>query len=283
MKKISRARDLAFKKAFSTTGHTDALIGLAKDILDLDIDTLDIEEPYSISTYVKLIDNKEYSQLQQTIKDVSAVVTIKDKLANLVSELQVKGALLFPERSLYYPADRYAKNYNVDGGKYQSLMPIYGIDILGFDMFKEDRDGVRQFEFWDRVHQKGFPVQFIVGYLEYKKDNFFTDNQRYWRDYFLDRDIPDDAPDYIKQAALVVEYANMNEEERRVLDLLEKFEADKQAREGFVYEEGKQDKAIEIAINSLKFGLPVETIIFLTGLSEDEILALKDNSTANVI
>jgi hypothetical protein len=68
-----------------------------------------------------------------------------------------------------------------------------------------------------------------------------------------------------------------------VLDLLEKFEADKQAREGFVFAEGKLEGKTEIVVNALKFGLPIQTIIFLTGLSEKEILALKDNSTDNAI
>jgi len=36
LKKVSRTNDLAFKKAFSSEGSTEAIIGLCKDILDID-------------------------------------------------------------------------------------------------------------------------------------------------------------------------------------------------------------------------------------------------------
>jgi predicted transposase/invertase (TIGR01784 family) len=80
----------------------------------------------------------------------------------------------------------------------------------------------------------------------------------------------------------------MSEEERQVLDLLEKFEADKQAREGFVFEEGKLEGKIEgklegkieTTINMLKLKLPLQTIMLSTGLSEKDIMALKDSRCA---
>jgi predicted transposase/invertase (TIGR01784 family) len=69
-----------------------------------------------------------------------------------------------------------------------------------------------------------------------------------------------------------------------VLDLLEKFEADKQAREGFVFEEGRQEGKIEgkieTTINMLKLKLPLQTIMLSTGLSEKDIMALKDSRCA---
>ena len=100
----------------------------------------------------------------------------------------------------------------------------------------KDKDGIRQFEFWDRRHNTGFPIEFIISYFEYKKTVFLTDNQLYWRDYFLDKDLPPEAPDYIRHAASIIEYANMDEEERTVLDLLERAEADRLAREDYVKE-----------------------------------------------
>jgi len=68
------------------------------------------------------------------------------------------------------------------------------------------------------------------------KSVFLTDNQLYWRDYFLDKDLPPEAPDYIRHAASIIEYANMDEEERTMLDLLERAEADRLAREDYVKE-----------------------------------------------
>ena len=203
MKKVSRVNDLAFKKAFSTDGITAPLIGLAKDMLDIDIAELSFRQPYSISDYTKLIGEKGIAALQQTIKDISANISIPDSSANLVSELQVRGVDNFTERSLYYPAITFTENYNRERRKYGALKPIYGINILGFYMFEDDDDGLRQFEFWDRKHKKGFPVEFIVAYFEYTKPDFDTTNQRHWRDYFTSGVVDASAPDYIRKASNV--------------------------------------------------------------------------------
>jgi len=239
MKTISRTNDLAYKKAFSTDGNTAPLIGLANDILDITIVKLNFKQPYSISDFAQAINRDGLIGLTETIKDISAsIVTEKD--ANLVNELQVRKTSDFASRSLYYPTVTFAENYNKDGNKYGDLKPMYGINILGFKMFKKDkfgktdRDGIRQFEFWDRRHETGFPLEFIIAYYEYTKSKFLTQNQLYWRDYFMDRPIPPEAPGYIKDAARVVEFSNLEKEEREMLSYLERAEADLLAREDYV-------------------------------------------------
>ena len=234
---------------------------------------------------------------QQTIKDVSADI-ITDKAANLVSELQVRRTKGFDGRSLYYPAVTFTENYNQDSKKYGSLRPVYGINILGFNMFerdkdgKKDKDGIRQFEFWDRHHNAGFPIEFIIAYFEYKKTVFLTENQLYWRDYFLDKDLPPEAPDYIRHAADIIEYANMDEEERTVLDLLERAEADRLAREDYVKEAAarratraaarKAEKALR-AERLLTFqllislGMTHEQIAAKYSISADEVMKILNN------
>ena len=163
IKTISRTNDLAYKKAFSTDGNTAPLIGLANDILDITIVKLNFKQPYSISDFAQAINRDGLIGLTETIKDISAsIVTERD--ANLVNELQIRKTSDFASRSLYYPAVTFAENYNRDGNKYGDLKPMYGINILGFKMFKKDkfgktdRDGIRQFEFWDRRHDAGFPI-----------------------------------------------------------------------------------------------------------------------------
>ena len=293
MKKVSRTNDLAFKKAFSTDGTNDPLIGLAKDLLDIEIKDLVFKQPYSISEYIKIINKKGLFAFQQTIRDVSADI-ITDKAANLVSELQVRRTKGFDGRSLYYPAVTFTENYNQDSKKYSALRPVYGINILGFNMFErdkdgnKDKDGIRQFEFWDRRHNTGFPIEFIIAYFEYKKTVFLTDNQLYWRDYFLDKDLPPEAPEYIRHAASIIEYANMDEEERSVLDLLERAEADRLAREDYVKESAaraearKAEKALRaerlITFQLLvSLGMTHEQIATAYSISADEVIKVLNN------
>ena len=156
----------------------------------------------------------------------------------------------------------------------------------------KDKDGIRQFEFWDRRHNAGFPIEFIIAYFEYKKTVFLTDNQLYWRDYFMDKDLPPEAPDYIRHAASIIEYANMDEEERTVLDLLERAEADRLAREEQVREEAaeeatekatKETQKMERSISfklMVSFGITPETIaenFSITVAEVMEYLEHKDN------
>ena len=255
MKKISRTNDLAFKKAFSSNGNTKPIIGLAKDILGIEIKEIIFKQPYTIESYSKNIKEIQTAKYYQTIKDIAADAKINYRGVNVISELQVKEGIKFLERSFFYPTETFAQNY--DENKYDSLKPIYAINILGFKMFKQDLDGLRIFEMYDRKHNESFPINFNVAYFEYKKEIFDTDVQKYWRDYFLDKEILDNAPDYIKSAAETVEYANLNKEEREMIDMLERIAADQKAREDWVrYDDIK--KSIEIMT---ELNIPFKTII----------------------
>jgi len=183
LKKVSRINDLCFKKAFSTDGITDPLIGLAKDMLDIDIAELSFIQPYSISDFAAAVKKDGSVALQQTIKDISADIRIASAKANLVSELQVKRGSNFDARSLYYLASTFVANYNRNQNKYGDLGPVYGINILGFKMFRRnksgehDNRGIRRFDFWDRYDDAPFPIDFVVAYFEYTKTKFLTQNQ----------------------------------------------------------------------------------------------------------
>jgi hypothetical protein len=80
----------------------------------------------------------------------------------------------------------------------------------------------------------------------------------------LDKDLPPEAPAYIRHAASIIEYANMDEEERTVLGLLERAEADRLAREEQVREEAAEEtQKLERSISfnlMASFGITPETI-----------------------
>jgi len=68
-----------------------------------------------------------------------------------------------------------------------------------------------------------------VGFFELTKKNVYNKNQRYWQLYFLNEPIPKKAPDYIKDAAKQIEWVNLREEERKMLDRYERAQADYEA------------------------------------------------------
>ena len=77
----------------------------------------------------------------------------------------------------------------------------------------------------------------------------------------MDKDISSNAPEYIKHAAEIVDYANLDKEERDMIDLLERIEAEQKAREDWVINETRKNdikNSIEIMTD---FNIPFEKII----------------------
>jgi len=119
----------------------------------------------------------------------------------------------------------------------------------------------------DRYHNEGHPIAFKEAYFEYSKNNFFTDNQIYWKDYFLDKVLTNNVPEYIKQAAKIVDYANLEKEEKELIDLVEKFEAEQRAREEWV----RDDVRIKAIKNFMNLGMPIEEIASAFDMTIEQI------------
>ena len=246
MNRIPATGDLAFKKVFASEEHKACLSGLIKDFFEVVVsaEEITIENPYSIVAYKEVIKGEEVSVLRHTLKDVAASL----RFANFVSELQIRNTRFFDERSLYYPFNRFCKNYNKLGfmelspdgkpNRYSSLIPIYSLNILGDSHFIDD-DALRIFELYDPKRKRKYKKELLrIGFFELKKNNIETTNQRYWRDYFLAGEAHPDAPEYIKLASHIIEYENLSEEERNVSELLEKARADYDAGFSSAYHDG---------------------------------------------
>ncbi|WP_163654649.1 PD-(D/E)XK nuclease family transposase [Listeria sp. PSOL-1] len=98
--------DLLFKKVFASPKWRHILIGFIQDILNLDVEDVTIDNPYSIETFYKA--SKEENKLFYTEVDVLA------RLADgtlVTIEIQVNPQSYFKERALYYLADKYVSNY----------------------------------------------------------------------------------------------------------------------------------------------------------------------------
>jgi hypothetical protein len=283
LKRISATGDLAFKKVFASEEHKICLSGLVGDFfgVDVSVEKIKIENPYSIASYREYVKGEEVPVLRHTLKDVAASL----EFADFVSELQVRSVRFFEERALYYPFDRFCKNYNKQGfmefgsdgkpNRYSSLIPIYALNILGDPHFQDD-DALRIFELYDPVRNKKYKKDLInVGFFELSKNNIETANQRYWRDYFLTGEAHPDAPEYIKKASHIIEYENLSEEERNMSAVLEKARADHDAWFSSAYNDGIEKGTLNVAINMLKDGCDYESIARYTGLSIEFIKALQ--------
>ena len=288
MNRISPTGDLAFKKVFASEDYKGCLSGLINDFFGVEVseEEITIVNPYSIDDYREVIQGEEVSVLRHTLKDVAASL----RFADFVSELQIKATRFFDERAVYYPFDRFCKNYNKQGfmeldskgkpNRYSSLIPVYALNILSDSHFQDDDDALRIFELYDPVRNKKYKKELVkIGFFELHKNNIETTNQQYWRDYFITGEAHPDAPEYIKKASYIIEYANLSEEEKKVSEVLEKARADYDAGFSSAYNDGieigKQEREIEMAKDMLKDNEPVEKIIRYVRFNESTIIRLK--------
>jgi predicted transposase/invertase (TIGR01784 family) len=196
------------------------------------------------------------------------------------------------------------KDLNGKPIKYSSLRPIYSMNILGYRHFAEDEDALRIFTLYDRKRKKRLDKEYLnIGYFELEKPNIETVNQKHWRDYFLTGTVAETAPDYIKKAANVIQYSNLNKEERKMLDALERVEqnrlcedhyrdrmykeklekaekeskeklekAEKESKEKLEKAEKESKERIEKTVHNMKSkGLDIALITECTGLSPEQI------------
>ena len=155
-----------------------------------------------------------------------------------------------------------------ESSAYARLRPVYSMNILGYNHFSDDEDALRIFQLYDPARNKRFPKEILnFGYFELSKQNTETENQRQWQNYFLQKPLTDDAPDYIKDALHIIDRANMDEEE---LDMMTKAE----------YYRSVLDNQIHYAIDETKLGIAkkmllnnesIEKIADYTGLSFEAI------------
>ena len=278
MERILPTGDLAFKKVLASEENKDILAGLIWDFFEIKATDIVIEKPYSIAVCKELVENEEITKLRQTLKDVSASF----KVADFVSEVQVKKTLYYEERALYYPFERFVQNYSKvesikigsDGKpiRYSSLRPIYALNILGYTLFEGDDDTLRIFELYDPKRNKRFKDLLRIGFFELEKTKIETVNQKHWRDYFNTGEAKPGSPAYIKKASQIIKYVNLSEEERNVLSSIERIEANEQAEREYLVTE----KATEIATNFIKLKIDLQTISNGTGLSVSDLRKLKE-------
>ena len=285
MERILPTSDLGFKKVLASEENKDILAGLIEDFFEVKAEDIVIEKPYSIAICKEFIDGKqEVSKLRETLKDIAASF----RVANFVSEVQVKKTTFYEERALYYPFERFVQNYSkveaikigADGKpmRYSSLRPIYALHILGYALFEDDNDALRIFELYDPKRNKRFKELLRIGFFEFEKTNIETANQKHWRDYFKTGEASPEAPAYIKKASKIIEYVNLSEEERNVISTLERLEANEQAEREYLLIE----KAIEIAKNFIKLKIDFKTISEGTGLSISDLEKLKEKMDKEV-
>jgi predicted transposase/invertase (TIGR01784 family) len=274
--------NLLFMKCFASPENSDVLMGFISDVLAIPVTGLTIENPYTVDHIEK--------RLAYTIVDVLA--RLSDESLVTV-EMQIQNQNFFVDRSLYYATSRYTAGYGDDrfvpkealmsGEMYASLRPVHGINICDFDMFSDNTDPLRTFRLFDITYQVEFPKHlFSVSFLQLNKTPLKHQmNLRHWIAFFKGKRPAADVPDYIAKAYQVVEYNNLSEKERAMIDYAEMSRADTQGMIAYARKEGREEGALQTSLQTaqrmLERGMSIDDICEITGLDADTLRRLQED------
>jgi predicted transposase/invertase (TIGR01784 family) len=275
---LSVKEDLLFKRCFANAAHPEVTERFIEDVLGFEVSDIRIENPYFIEEF----ENKSGDpDLRHTVVDV--IVRLKDRRL-ITAELQRRPQQHFLQRSAFYLASQYIQDYDrkefrqsvrVDGSeKFSTLYPIYGISILDFDLFKQDSRALRHFTFTDLDTSELLTPDGMLHlcYLELRKNP--PEHLKHWVDFFNDLPAANDAPDYIKQAYTLVDYANLDEKERKMLDKRDLWEQDQIGQMNYAKNEARIEGKAEVINSLIANGNSVDDVVKLTGFSSTEINSL---------
>jgi len=222
LKRVSPTSDLAFKKILASEDHKTVTQGFLKDFFGVDVplDDIHIVNPYSIHAYEE--DGK--TGRRKVFRETSRDVTIAVSLADVTVELQMHRTPAFIERSIYYATDMQNARYNQEtrslgrlaADRFGSIRPAWSLAILGYTEWADERP-FRMGIMCDEETREPFePRMLRIGYYELTKPDTNPARAR-WQQFLLTGVAQPDDPGYLREAAAIIEYANLSREERRMV------------------------------------------------------------------
>ena len=289
--------DFAFKKVFGSEGSKDLLISFLNSVIEFDqqqtITDLTIVDPYSIPLL---------KGMKDTFVDVKAVLSDNTKV---IIEMQVLNHEGFEKRVLYNAA----KNYSLQlkkGDPYHLLNPVIAITITDFILFKNTDELINNFKLLEKNHFIQYSDDIELIFIElpkfHKTEPELSSIQDKWL-YFIKNAgnldyIPKNLDQELEKAFNIANEANLSEEELELQHKKKDFiyiqkssiefatktgmeqGLEKGLEQGMAQgveiglEQGEWQEKLKIIENANRMGLPMQTIIELTGLDEEKISAL---------
>ena len=300
--------DIAFKRIFGTERNKDILIHFINDILQLKGNNR-IKEV----TFLSTIQDPEIASKKQSIVDV---LCRDENGVQIIVEMQVSPQEGFEKRAQYYAAKAYSRQLNSgkkDGSRYIDLKAVVFIAIIDNIIFPDKLPYKSDHIILDKNSYENDLKDFSFTFIELPKFkitdiNLLTNIVEKWCFFFKNANQTTEADsrtianhdDVIERAYEELNQFNWTEEElltyereiKRVMDnqavedykikqeryRLEQAEAlgmKKGMEKGI--EEGRIKRNIEISRIMILEGYDIEETIKIVGLSEEEILKLKNS------
>lgn len=272
-KYINPFTDFGFKKLFGEEPNKDLLIDFLNEVLK---DKENIQD----LTYKKTVKSGV------TLTDRGAVFDLyceNEKGEKFIVEMQKVKQKFFKDRSVYYSTFP-IREQAIKGEWDFELKAVYTIGILDF-IFEENKDCKNYFHWevklMETTKKTIFFDKLTYIYLEMpkfiKKENELKTKFDKW--LYVLRHLPNlqTRPKALQERIFeklfkTAEIAKFTPKQRQDYEDSLKTYRDFINSMNTSKEDGKKEKAIEIAKNSLKAGLSIETIIQITGLTKKELI-----------
>ncbi len=294
MSKVNPKIDLVFKKLFGSEENKDILLSLINAILPVNeqVAAITLKNPYNIS---------DYAEGKLSILDIKAQAE-DGRIFDI--EIQIRGSSYYGKRALFYWAkifgsqldyafDETDSNLNISEVGYSDLKKCIVISLMDFNFFQD----ARYYRFYTLkdgdTNEKHKDLDYLdLYFIELKKyqgklENVKTTLER-WITFLNNahkydtQKLPKELAEIkeIRKACQKLDVMFLDEQERQYYESQQKFWLDqnsflKEKLEKAV-EQAEINSKIEIAKNAIKKGLDNQFIAELTGLSIEQIEALRN-------
>ena len=292
MTEINPRVDIAFKKIFGVEENKDLLISLINSIVSIDdqVSEITLLNPYN---------PKNFKQDKLSVLDLKACGS-DGKRFNI--EIQICDEADYNKRALYYWAKLYTEQLK-ESADYGTLSKAIGIHILNFTSLPESDKYHNVFHIVEKENGLQYFKDLELHTIELKKFTSSITNESsdiftkiktsldIWVAFLTKHNLFDKEhlpknlnKSGLKKALDVLAVMNFSEEERQgyedhlkwlrmQMNTIKKYEQIAEAR-GEAH--GRFSEKLELAKKQLKRGVAMEFIMEDTGLTEDDIYAIKN-------
>ena len=273
---ISLLTDFGFKRIFGTKPNKDLLIDFLNSLFNVE----------QVVKDVTFLNSEHVGDVHTDRKAIFDVYCENEHGEKFIVEMQNAYQTYFKDRSLYYATFPIREQAQKGEGWNYKLKHVYVVALLNYDMsdpaFSDDTIN-HDIGLLDKQTHRVFNDKLTFKYVEISKFNKRIEelktNYDKWLFVLQNLSRLDRQPEYLQTAVFnrlfaEAEIAKFTRAElREYEDSLKAYRDIKNSLDS-AKQEGKKDKAIEIAKNLLEMGMSIDNIMKATGLSQEEIAKL---------
>lgn len=273
---ISLLTDFGFKRIFGTKPNKDLLIDFLNSLFNGE----------QVVKDVTFLNSEHVGDVHTDRKAIFDVYCENEHGEKFIVEMQNAYQTYFKDRSLFYATFPIREQAQKGEGWNYKLKHVYVVALLNYDMSDpafSDNTINHDIGLLDKQTHKVFNDKLTFKYVEISKFNKsieeLENNYDKWLFVLQNLSRLDRQPEYLQTAVFnrlfaEAEIAKFTRTElREYEDSLKAYRDIKNSLDS-AKQEGKKDKAIEIAKNLLEMGMSIDNIMKATGLSQEEIAKL---------